>query len=171
MNITIEPVEQADVKTLGDISKKTFYDTFFEHNTAEDMQLFLDTTFNLESLQQELSDKSNKFFFAKSDGEIAGYLKLSDNKKPAALENINALEISRIYCLTEKLGQGIGKTLLTFAIELAKNSNKETVWLGVWEHNQKAIGFYKSFGFQKFSEHIFMVGADAQTDWLMKLDF
>jgi ribosomal protein S18 acetylase RimI-like enzyme len=38
----------------------------------------------------------------------------------------------------------------------------------VWEHNPKAQHFYQKLGFEKFSEHQFMVGSDPQTDWLMK---
>jgi ribosomal protein S18 acetylase RimI-like enzyme len=42
------------------------------------------------------------------------------------------------------------------------------IWLGVWEHNEHAISFYKKFGFEQFGDHIFMLGNDAQTDLLLK---
>ena len=54
------------------------------------------------------------------------------------------------------------------SIEIARQKNAQIIWLGVWENNQKAISFYMKWGFEKFSEHIFMLGNDAQTDWLMK---
>jgi ribosomal protein S18 acetylase RimI-like enzyme len=60
--------------------------------------------------------------------------------------------------------------MLEYAITKAKNKLKKVLWLGVWERNRRAIDFYSRFGFQKFGEHVFMVGNDAQTDWLMKLD-
>ena len=41
------------------------------------------------------------------------------------------------------------------------------MWLGVWEKNLKGIRFYERFGFKKFSEHLFVLGNDIQTDWLM----
>jgi ribosomal protein S18 acetylase RimI-like enzyme len=53
-------------------------------------------------------------------------------------------------------------------IDIALEKEKELLWLGVWEHNHRAIGFYKKWGFEKFSTHTFMLGNDAQTDWLMK---
>jgi diamine N-acetyltransferase len=83
---------------------------------------------------------------------------------------VDVLEISRIYVVKEKLGLGVGKALMEFAISFAKDLNKKAICLGVWEHNERAIRFYKSFGFEKFDEHIFMVGNDAQTDWLMKME-
>nr|WP_315824340.1 hypothetical protein [Paraflavitalea speifideiaquila] len=40
--------------------------------------------------------------------------------------------------------------------------------VGVWEYNHRAIAFYTKWGFQKFSQHLFVVGNDPQTDWMMK---
>ncbi|MCW3110327.1 MAG: Prolyl aminopeptidase [Segetibacter sp.] len=167
MLLKIEPVKNEELTILLNISRKTFYDTFHEKNTDEDMELFLESTFNPDVLKFEMSEAFNYFFFAKMDNEIAGYLKLSTAKIPH-LDELDVLEISRIYVLKEKLGSGVGKELMEFAISFAKQLAKKTICLGVWEHNQRAITFYKSFGFEKFDEHIFMVGNDAQTDWLMK---
>ena len=55
------------------------------------------------------------------------------------------------------------------AIDLAYENNLEYVWLGVWEHNYKAIEFYKKKGFEKFGEHVFVLWEDEQVDYLMKL--
>ena len=55
-------------------------------------------------------------------------------------------------------------------IEQAKNENKNYIWLGVWEHNTKAIDFYEKHGFVKFGTHSFTIGTDKQTDWLLRLD-
>ena len=38
----------------------------------------------------------------------------------------------------------------------------------MWEKNQRAIDFYKAFGFEKFDETRFLLGKDIQNDWLMK---
>ena len=57
------------------------------------------------------------------------------------------------------------------AIKIAKESNLDYIWLGVWEHNFPAIKFYEKHGFKKFSTHIFKLGNDEQTDYLMKLTF
>jgi ribosomal protein S18 acetylase RimI-like enzyme len=41
--------------------------------------------------------------------------------------------------------------------------------LGVWEQNENAIAFYTKKGFEIFDRHIFKLGDDPQTDFLMKL--
>jgi hypothetical protein len=38
----------------------------------------------------------------------------------------------------------------------------------VWERNFKAQAFYRQWGFERFGEHVFQMGDDAQTDWLLK---
>jgi ribosomal protein S18 acetylase RimI-like enzyme len=54
------------------------------------------------------------------------------------------------------------------ALKLAKEKGVDYVWLGVWEHNHKAIKFYQDKGFIRFGEHVFVLGEDRQTDFLMK---
>jgi diamine N-acetyltransferase len=40
---------------------------------------------------------------------------------------------------------------------------------GVWEQNHNAISLYRHRGFQVFDKHVFMFGAEPQTDLLMRL--
>ena len=55
------------------------------------------------------------------------------------------------------------------ALEEARKTTCTYVWLGVWEENHRAKRFYSKNGFVKFDTHIFKMGDDAQTDWMMKL--
>jgi ribosomal protein S18 acetylase RimI-like enzyme len=80
-----------------------------------------------------------------------------------------SLEIERIYVLKEFHGQQVGQMLFDKAIQIAKQQHADYVWLGVWEHNPRAIQFYKKNGFVEFDRHIFHLGNDAQTDIMMKL--
>lgn len=167
MPLKIEPVKSEELALIVAVSRQTFYDTFYQQNSQENMQLFLDVNFTKERLKEEIMDPLNHFFFAKDDDEIIGYVKLSN--EATEFDKKDALEIERIYVVKEKLGFGVGKALMKFAILFAQQMQKKMICLGVWEHNEKAISFYKSFGFEKFGEHIFMVGNDPQTDWLMKM--
>jgi len=83
-------------------------------------------------------------------------------------KDTNALEVERIYVSGEHHGKRIGKQLMDFALDIAHNKHFEYVWLGVWEHNEKAMGFYQRYGFEVFSSHPFLLGDDLQTDLLMK---
>ena len=54
------------------------------------------------------------------------------------------------------------------SIDLARQKGKQWIWLGVWEHNHRAITFYEKMGFTIFDRHIFLLGQDVQYDWWMK---
>jgi ribosomal protein S18 acetylase RimI-like enzyme len=66
------------------------------------------------------------------------------------------------------IGKGVGKALMEACIDLARQKGKEWIWLGVWEHNHRAIAFYEKMGFGIFDRHIFLLGQDIQYDWLMR---
>ena len=102
------------------------------------------------------------------DNAVTGYIKLNYNSAQTELQDANALEVERIYILQEHQGKQIGKHLLDFAIQTAIDKKMAYIWLGVWEHNNKAISFYKSKGFTQFGSHPFVLGTDEQTDILMR---
>lgn len=159
---------EAEASLIADISRQTFVESFGGVNTEENMNKFMTKEFSKEKLMAELSDNKNSFFMALSGEEIAGYVKLRESENPSALKNKNAIELSRIYAVNKMIGMGVGKLLMEKAVEFALETQKEVLWLGVWEKNERAINFYHRWGFVKFSEHNFILGDDVQTDWLMK---
>jgi ribosomal protein S18 acetylase RimI-like enzyme len=164
----IIPVTFNDAAILLELSRKTFYDAFAHLNNAADIDAYAGKAFTLQKFRQELSDPYSYFYFAIVDNNIAGYIKINFNTAQTELQDPNALEVERIYILQQYQGQQLGKQLLSFAINTAVNKNLKYVWLGVWEHNYKAISFYESQGFIIFSSHSFVLGNDKQTDLLMK---
>ena len=152
---------------IAEISRKTFQETFGPANTAEDMQLFLQNQFTAEKLIREVGIPGHRHVLAYVDEVPTGYLFIKYHSHQL-LKNEPALEISRIYCLQEFQGLGIGKTLMLEAINHAKEKKLSIVWLGVWKENAKALKFYQSFGFSSFGTTDFLLGKDWQEDWLMR---
>jgi ribosomal protein S18 acetylase RimI-like enzyme len=167
-SIQIKRLISADAETLLHLSRKTFFDAFARLNNAADMEAYASTAFTLQKYEEELSNPDSHFYFAVADNDTAGYIKLNYNAAQTELQDPNALEVERIYILQEFQGQQIGKHLLDFAIQTALDKKFAYVWLGVWEHNNKAINFYKSKGFTQFGSHPFVLGTDEQTDILMR---
>ena len=157
-----------DAILIADISRQTFYDTFAADNSEENMKKFLDEQFTKGRLMLEVGDPENIFLLAYDETTVAGYVKLRNGKKLAALNGAASMEIARLYVIKDFIGKGVGKWLMQASLEIAREKNKEVVWLGVWERNQRAIHFYTAWGFQKFDECDFLLGNDLQRDWLMK---
>lgn len=167
--IEIKKISLADLGELQNIGRQTFYETFAHRNTEDDIQLYLDEKFSSARLETELIDPDSEFYFVTSDDRTIGYLKLNFGQSQTELKDDKALEIERIYVLTEFHGKQVGQILYNKAIEVARQKNSDYVWLGVWEENPRAINFYKKNGFEEFDKHIFILGSDEQTDIMMKL--
>ena len=52
-------------------------------------------------------------------------------------------------------------------IAQARSWDADVLWLGVWEHNQRAISFYGQCGFRVVDSHTFLLGTDPQRDIIM----
>lgn len=166
--ITIRKVKSGELSALLEISKTTFFEAFGTQNTQEDMQRYLAGNLGEKQLKSELEQAESQFYFAEWKEKIIGYLKV--NKGKAQTEHIldNALEIERIYVLQLYHGKNVGQLLFDKALEIAKEEQKNALWLGVWEKNPRAIRFYEKNGFEQVGEHPFLLGNDLQTDILMR---
>ncbi len=164
----ITRVSVDELESLRKLSINTFNDTFSITNAATHIEAYLSKAFSEEQLKTELQNPDSFFYFLKKGEEVHGYLKLNTKKAQSDLVLDNALEIERIYIVESHQGQGLGKTLINFSLEAARDRNLICIWLGVWEKNEKAIAFYKRHGFEVFADHPFKLGGDLQRDLLMK---
>ena len=168
-NIITRRITLDDLEKLQNIGRKTFEETFSESNSEENMRNYLEEGFSKEKLTAELKNKDSEFYFATLKDEVIGYLKVNFGESQTELKDSKALEIERIYVSKEFHGKSVGQILYDKAIEIAKQKGSEYVWLGVWEHNPRAISFYKKNGFVAFDKHVFRLGDDEQTDIMMKM--
>lgn len=159
-----------DLHTLVKISKETFVAAFEKDNDPDDFKAYIQKAFDPQKLASELSDQDTYFYFVEEDGVLLGYFKLNIGRAQTDVHDLDSMEIERIYVLESHQGKRIGALMLQEIINLAKKMGKSYIWLGVWEHNPKAIRFYQRYHFQKFGEHPYYIGNDKQTDWLLRLD-
>jgi ribosomal protein S18 acetylase RimI-like enzyme len=157
-----------DLYPLQQLASSTFYESFASMNTAADMKKYMDESFSVEKMSDQLNDPFSEWYIAKMDQQPVGYLKLNFGSSQTELKDIHAVEIERIYVLKAFHGKKIGQQLFDTALTIAQNKNAPYLWLGVWEHNQSALAFYTKNGLVPFDKHLFMLGEDKQTDVLMK---
>ena len=67
-----------------------------------------------------------------------------------AIRKIDAetAELKRMYVQSDKQGKGIGKTILTQAIEMARGCGYQRIRLDTLDHMTAAINLYKHAGFK-----------------------
>ena len=166
--IEIRKSTVSDLETIQNISIHTFKETFAAVNTPENIANYVKESFNSEQLKTELNNANSQFYVAYSNAEAVGYLKINFGDAQTESINENALEVQRIYVLQNFHGKNIGQLLLDKVKKIAKSSGVDSVWLGVWEENHRALRFYTKNGFVVFDKHVFMMGNDEQTDLLMQ---
>lgn len=149
------------VSALAEISRTTFYETFIAGNDEQNMQQYLLEAFSEQRLLEELAMESSEFYFAIFQENLEGYLKLNS-------DNNNGLEIERIYVRSRAHRKGMGKALMQFAFEKAREKGINRVWLGVAPDNKRALKFYESFGFEVCGDKVFMLGEEQQKDLMME---
>jgi diamine N-acetyltransferase len=169
----IEPVIRCgkieDAETLTPLAIKIFNETFADHplNKPEDMKAYIAEAFSLEQIRSELTDKETIVFIVEIEGEMIGFAKMREHSTEDCISDPDPIEIQRFYIEPGFHGRGIAQALMEKCLKEAKRKNYKTIWLGVWEHNFRAQKFYEKHGFKKAGEHVFVLGSDAQTDWVM----
>lgn len=133
------------------------------------MAAYLAASFSLEKLTSELTDPLSIFFIAEVDGHAAGYAKLRSGKASESIEGQRPIELVRLYVSRRWLGRKVGQALMQRCIDWARDKGFQTIWLGVWERNSRALAFYRKWNFRDAGEHIFQLGSDPQRDILMQL--
>jgi ribosomal protein S18 acetylase RimI-like enzyme len=158
-----------DLEKIKMVSEKTFYETFSNENSKEDMENYLNENFSYKQLENEIKTNGSLFYIVENNDKVVAYMKLNFDTAQTESGHNNTLEVQRIYVLKEYKNNHIGKQLIQKAIEIGKTNYLTYIWLGVWENNINAIKFYEKQGFETFDTHIFKLGEDEQTDNLMRL--
>lgn len=166
--VSISIATAADAATIAELSRKTFYDTFASFNTEANMKLFMETTYDRQKLMAEVSSPDFHFCIARIDEQPVGYVKMILNAPSNEMPDQQCIEIARIYTLQQTVGKGVGAQLMQYCLDFAKQKQQDWIWLGVWEKNDRALAFYKKWGFEKFGYHGFLLGTDLQNDFLLR---
>lgn len=170
MNAVLKKCTLQNLPALQKISIDTYFETFEKFNSKENMDAYLQDAFNAPKLTKELSDLNSEFYFLFCDRQLAGYLKINEVPSQTDIHDPQSLEIERFYILRAFQGNGMGQFMMDHALSLALARTKKYVWLGVWEHNEKAKRFYHKNGFYKIGAHSFIMGDDDQTDFVLRKD-
>lgn len=170
MEIKILDCKAEQLNLLREISHETYRETFSDSNSEALIEQYFRDALTAEKLLKEFNTVGSNFYFISLNNNIAGFLKTNTDDAQSDDVDKDALEIERLYIRKKYLRNGLGLKLILFACDLAKQANKNCVWLGVWEGNTPALAFYKAQQFYQIGEHAFDMGGDIQTDLLLKKD-
>lgn len=165
--LQINPALESDAEILANLGRTTFIETFAKDNSQEDMDLYLAKTFGAGVQLREIRDPNRFIEIAWSEDQPAGYLHLLKGEPDPSVTGAKPVELLRLYVDSRWHGKGAGGALMERTLQLAREKGFQTIWLGVWERNFRAQAFYKKHGFAVVGQHIFRLGHDEQTDFIM----
>ena len=149
----------ADLDLLVAMGRRTFYDTFVDTCSSEDMDLFLVTSYAPEKIREEIEHPSSRFLILENASVPLGYSRLLGDREGGAIELV------RLYMERTAIGTGAAHVLMEASLDLARQLGRCRIFLGVWEKNYRAQRFYEKWGFTKTGQKVFLVGSDPQIDW------
>lgn len=173
MKIAVPELRKANLTDLPELlvlAQTSFVQAFTEGNKLENVQAYLAEAFTVEQLTKELQNPASTFIVASWEGELLGYTKLNLAEAQTDVQDPASVEVARLYTLEKAWGTGLGQLLLDAAIAFGRQEGKTWLWLGVWEHNARAIRFYEKNGLRIFGSHPFPFGDEIQNDWLMRVE-
>jgi diamine N-acetyltransferase len=146
-----------DAELLAKLARETFHDAFVNHPLMPqaDLSLYLNEAFTIQQISDELSDPQAAFLLAEIAGQAVGYAKLIAGERVRNVVAKNPVKLKRLYARQEFIGAGIGAGLLSGCLDEASRRGHDTIWLSVWEHNQRAQDFYRKWNFEPFGVVVF----------------
>ena len=173
MNTSVPELRKATLSDLPELlalARTSFLQAFTVGNKPENVKAYLAEAFTEDKLTEEMQEPASTFIVASLGGKLVGYTKLNLAAAQADVQDPRSVEVARLYTLEEVWGKGLGQLLLDAGINFARQEGKTWLWLGVWEHNARAIRFYEKNGLRIFGSHPFPFGDEIQTDWLMRVE-
>lgn len=168
MSITIRYGLPTDASELAELAARTFHETFADDNRPEDMALHLATAYGLAQQHAELTSPDTTTLVAEADARLIAYAQLRTSEAPECVRGEAPVELWRFYVSQEWHGRGVAQALMRrVEAELSRRGGR-TLWLGVWERNDRAQAFYRKAGFVDVGSHVFTVGTDAQIDRILE---
>lgn len=164
---TIRRARLGDAKALSQIAEATFRATFGAMNTPEHMDRHCETSYAERIQAAEISNPDMVTLVSEEQGEIVGYAQMRWGSAPDCVSASSPGEVQRLYVVKDWHGKGVAQELMRACIMEIAQHGSDAVWLGVWEHNPRAIAFYKKSGFVEVGSHIFPLGGDPQRDIVM----
>ena len=147
MTTLVRTATIADASRLTEIGASTFRETFEGENTPDDMASYLSDAFTPDRQAAEISDASGVVLLAERPDapgaeKLVGYAHLVSGLAAPAVKGPEPMELKRLYVTRSWHGKGVAQALMDAALDAARARGAKTLWLGVWERNQRAVAFY-----------------------------
>ena len=149
MEIRILKIEELEI--VKDLAYRIWPKTYGHIISQDQMTYMLNWMYSLETLETNFN-KNHTYICLSSTGIDIGFLDLETNDP-----ELGNMKIHKIYVLPEFHGKGFGYELMKKARDFALENDMNSLTLQVNRDN-KAVDFYKRYGFEIIDEKDFYIG-------------
>jgi GNAT superfamily N-acetyltransferase len=169
-----------DADEVAALAARTFALACPPSTTAEAIAEHIRTVLSPARFRAHLADPAHRVVLAEVHGRPVGYTMVvaappADADVAGALRLQPVIELSKVYVEAVAHGVGVARPLmaetLRIARELAGERGRDAdagIWLGVNEHNARAIRFYARSGFRIVGTRSFRLSDAVETDHVME---
>lgn len=166
MEWVIRPAGLDDVDLLAIVGAATFLETFADVHTGAEIVAHCREEHSAAAYEGLLAKGADAWLIeTRATAAPIGYAVLT----PADLPGMQPgdLELKRIYMLAPLHGSGAAAALIREVTARAKARGATRLLLDVYSKNDRAIAFYRKYGFEKIADNRFFVGETGYDDWVL----
>jgi diamine N-acetyltransferase len=163
--IEIKDATVDNIVLIQDIAEKTWWPTYKELLSAEQIRYMLDTIYSEDSLLNVMRNGSQKFIIIYTNNVASGFASFGARANDHAV-----YKLYKLYVLPEHHGKGLGKLLINEIKDRLSQNNIHTLDLNVKRDNP-AKTFYERLGFKIIQEEDIPLGPYLLQDYIMRLTF
>jgi ribosomal protein S18 acetylase RimI-like enzyme len=164
----VRPATTADAQALSSLSAALFPLGCPANTKPEDLAEYIRQELTTERFRTLLEDDRNVILAANISNTLAGYAFICRGSAPPHKQVSVGFELRKFYIDAAYHGRGVANALMKEVLAITANEPEATLWLSVFSGNERAISFYKKWGFHTAGTQVFLVGTDCQQDYLMQ---
>lgn len=164
----LRPPVADDIPALALFGRTSFVHKFGHIYQPGDLNPFLEQVYSPDAIALEMADPGLRFQLAVDDtGTLAGYAKIAlSSSFTEHTRGTCAMELKQLYTDPARTGQGIGATLMDWAMAEFAAHGADEVHISVWSENGGAQRFYARYGFAWLADVAFWVGTHRDHEFL-----
>ncbi len=168
-NFQLRDAGAADAAALALVAQASFLGSFVGTLRGEDILGHCSSQLSESKFAKYLALPDSRFALAEVKGAPVGYAMLYPPDLPMELR-AGDIELKRIYVLPRFHGAGVGRALMDWSLQRARDLGMRRLLLGVYEGNAAALAFYARHGFETCGTRVFQVGPGMYSDLLLARD-
>ncbi len=164
------PIRQAhlsDDVRIAAFTRQVFEETYGGSIPSNTLAQYFDEHLSPTALARDIAQARSALLIAATDKTVHATGRLVWRNPPECITHADAIALDRFYVGADQRGTGLADALLAACERSASAMHATHVWLCAWEHNPRALAFYKRNGYAIIGKAIILVGNIAFQDHVL----